>query len=69
MDLILGGYAASRLACMDEDALRLYESLLEENDRELYLWVTGRARPPAPYSGLIGDIATYVRSDRRGRVR
>ncbi len=60
MDLILGSYAAGKLASMEEDALLLYESLLGENDQELYSWVTGQEPAPERYSDLIKDIATYI---------
>ena len=47
MDLILSAYADANLANMDEAGLRLYDSLLDENDQDLYQWVTGQIDPPA----------------------
>ena len=56
MDLILGGFAQSGLAGMSEDALTLYDRMLNENDHDLYQWVTGQAAAPALYAGLISQI-------------
>lgn len=44
MDLILGPFADAELAGMDEAALGAYERLIEENDQDLYPWVTARLR-------------------------
>ncbi len=57
MDLILSHYADTRLAELSPDALNLYEALLQENDQELYTWVTGQVAPPARFEGLIAAIA------------
>ncbi|MFO7759959.1 MAG: succinate dehydrogenase assembly factor 2 [Roseovarius sp.] len=57
MDVILSRYAALRLADMDGSALDGYDALLEENDQDLYQWVTGQVDPPARHAGLVADIA------------
>ena len=57
MDIILGRYAEARLAAMTGPELDLYEALLDENDQDLYQWVTGQATPPEPFAALIGKIA------------
>ena len=57
MDLILSAFAAAELAALPDDELALYERLLEENDQELYRWVSGQDAPPADYAGLIARIA------------
>ena len=57
MDIILTRYAEVRLAVMDVGQLDEYEALLDENDQDLYQWVTGQVPAPAPFSGLVGDIA------------
>jgi len=56
MDLILDRYAGLRLAALGPSDLDLYDALLEENDHDLYAWVTGQAVPPAALSALIADI-------------
>lgn len=60
MDIILSRFAAARLDSMDAAELALYESLLSENDQDLYQWVTGQVAAPerfAPLIGQIGDLA------------
>lgn len=57
MDVILSRYAALRLADMDGSALDGYDALLEENDQDLYQWVTGQVDPPTQHAGLVADIA------------
>ena len=56
MDLILGRFAASHLDNMSGEELDAYELLLNENDQDLYLWVTGKLDIPAEYLGLIAKI-------------
>ena len=67
MDLILSAFAEARLAGMDAAALDHYDLLLEENDHDLYQWVTGQAAPPEDFAGLVAEIraqyGTYARSD------
>ena len=60
MDLILPSYAATRLENMDEAGLTLYDSLLNENDHDLYQWVTGQTAPPQEYATLIGEIKEHL---------
>ncbi len=67
MDLILGAFAASRLPGLDAAALDTYEALLQENDHDLYAWVTarigaggGQGRGPAAYGALLDAIATHA---------
>ena len=57
MDIILGRYADTRLADLDEASLDTYDALLSENDQDLYQWVTGQTAPPAALAPLIEDIA------------
>jgi len=42
---------------MAPETLDLYEALLEENDQDLYKWVTGQIETPAPYGPLVQEIA------------
>ena len=57
MDLILGGWSDGRLATLGEADLDLYEALLEENDHDLYGWITGRALPPDRFGSLVERIS------------
>lgn len=62
MDLILGPWADAKLATMDAATLALYDQLLEENDQDLYPWVSGALPCPTEYSELLGTIADFARS-------
>lgn len=60
MDIILSRFAGARLDQLGPDDLDLYESLLSENDQDLYQWVTGQTPAPGRFRGMIGDIAQLV---------
>ena len=53
MDLILSAYAERNLNAMDAGGLDLYDALLQENDQDLYQWVTGQVNTPDPFTDLI----------------
>jgi antitoxin CptB len=57
MDLILTAFADANLADMDAGVLDLYDALLNENDQDLYQWVTGQQPTPDPYGELIANIS------------
>jgi antitoxin CptB len=63
MDLILTAYADSNLVRMDDSALQLYDCLLEENDQDLYQWVTGQVETPVQYSELLADISQAIKNN------
>ena len=56
MDLILGTYADRNLATLTADELDAFDAILEENDHDLYLWVSGRAAPPEIHAPLIARL-------------
>ncbi|EKE45768.1 TPR repeat family protein [Oceaniovalibus guishaninsula JLT2003] len=60
MDIVLGHYADERLAIMDDADLALYDALLDENDQDLYRWVSGQAAAPDRFAGLVGRIADHA---------
>jgi len=62
MDLILGPWADEKLASLDEATLDLYDALLEENDQDLYPWVSGAQPCPEQYLELLTGIAAFARS-------
>jgi antitoxin CptB len=45
-DLVLGRFAERHLATMNEEQLDQFEALLEENDADLYNWISRREAPP-----------------------
>ena len=64
MDLILGPFADARLEAMEDGALDLFDALLEENDQDIYPWITGAAAAPARFAALIAEIGAHARSGR-----
>ena len=47
MDLILGTFAKDHVPGFNEADLTAFEGLLQENDPNLYNWITGKEDPPA----------------------
>ncbi|MEQ6247373.1 succinate dehydrogenase assembly factor 2 [Sulfitobacter sp. HNIBRBA3233] len=64
MDLILQAYAEDRVSAMSEADLDLYDDLLNENDHDLYQWVTGQTAPDDRYGAMIGDIRAHIAAAR-----
>lgn len=60
MDLLLGPFAAARLAQMSPEGLDLFESLIAENDQEIFAWLTGAQSPPPKYAAFIAQIAQWA---------
>jgi len=61
MDIVLGGFAAREMAGLDAGTLDRFEALLDESDKDITLWISGRAPVPAPYSALIVRIRAAIR--------
>lgn len=59
MDLLLGVFADEELARLPPEALADYESLLSENDQDLYLWVSHRQGSPERHEGILRRIAVF----------
>ncbi|MEP1521509.1 succinate dehydrogenase assembly factor 2 [Ascidiaceihabitans sp.] len=57
MDIILSAFADDHLAEMSDAELLQYDSLLNENDQDLYQWVTGQHSPPDELADLVTRIA------------
>lgn len=68
MDLILSAYAADHLEGMDDAGLALYDQMLNENDHDLYQWVTGQVAVPDEYSDLITGIQSRIADQPVGQV-
>ena len=56
MDLILSAYADARLDSMSDSDLDRYDALLNENDHDLYQWITGQTATPDDRAPMIADI-------------
>lgn len=69
MDLILGPFADAEIGGLDAVTLDAYERLLDENDQDLYPWVTARINGgtagPAVHALLLDRIAAHA----GGRLR
>ena len=60
MDLLFGRFAEQALPYWDEAGLDLFEDLLDENDPDVYDWVSGRMPLPAlPVSSLLQDMIRF----------
>lgn len=57
MDIILSAYAERALEGMSDAQITLYDALLDENDQDLYSWVTGQTQPPESFRDLLAEIA------------
>lgn len=62
MDMILGPYADAHLGGMTAAQLDLYETLLEENDQDLYPWISAQTAPPARLAPLLDEIGAFARA-------
>jgi len=68
MDLILGPFSDTGLPGLDAQERALFEALLNENDHDLYQWLTARigrtAEPealgPPAYAALLDRIASHA---------
>lgn len=67
MDLILGPFSDTRLTDLSDANLMIYDALLNENDHDLYAWVTARigklaSQPAGPlaYGPLLDVIAAHA---------
>ena len=59
MDLILGGFADARLETLTSPQLDAYEAMLDENDQDLYKWVSGALPTPAAHQPILSVIADF----------
>lgn len=56
MDLILMAFSEAHLADLEEGQLATYDAMLNENDHDLYQWVSGQLPEPEVYNELMGMI-------------
>jgi len=57
MDLILSAFADAHLNAMSDAELDTYDAMLNENDQDLYQWVTGQSEPPSALASLIARVS------------
>jgi antitoxin CptB len=59
-DLVLGNFAESALGALEAPQLALYERLLDEDDADIWDWLTGKTIPPVPeYIPLLDMLKGY----------
>ena len=49
MDLLMGRFADARVAALTEIDVDDLEALMEEQDRDVFSWLTGETPVPAPF--------------------
>ena len=59
MDMILGPFADTALAGLDVRSLDQYETLLSENDQNLYVWVTRQVTTPVEFTSFSESRVSY----------
>lgn len=62
MDLILGPFFDSRGGELEDTVLDDYETLLAENDQDLYQWFSGQAAAPPALAPLLDVIRDHHRA-------
>lgn len=65
MDLILGPFADGPMTALSDAELDAYERLLDENDQDLYLWVTGARDAPAMLKPTLDTIRASIKTMNR----
>jgi antitoxin CptB len=59
MDLLLGGFADMHLAALSPTEIDAYETMLEENDHDLYRWVSRGEPAPEAHEGVLALIRRH----------
>ena len=59
MDLILGAYADAELGALEAPERAAYRALLDENDQELFAWVTAAEAAPDRHGAMIARIRAF----------
>ena len=60
-DIILGNFARKNIGNLNLDELNAYESLLNENDQDIYLWISGGKNISSQYEKIINKIVSTLR--------
>lgn len=58
-DIILGNFADDRLETLDSGLLAVYERLLDEDDVNIWDWISGKTAPSEDYKPLIEMFKAY----------
>lgn len=60
-DQLLGHFARGRLSELDEGQLNTYESLINEDDWDIYAWLTNANPTPEKYQALLEMVLEFNR--------
>ena len=64
VDLLLGKFANENIVILTHEEIVALEELLNENDPDLYNWITGKILPPAYYNhSLMTKLKQYTFSE------
>jgi antitoxin CptB len=59
-DLVLGRYCDAHVETLDDSALTLFEALLDEDDADIWAWLTDKTPcPKLEYAPLLSQLKTY----------
>lgn len=63
-DLILGSFANQHLPTLNKDELSEYDELLQENDWDIFYWITGRKELPRKYKEgtLMNKLRMHIKA-------
>lgn len=59
MDLLFGRFADKALGGLDSTALDQFEALLEENDQDLYAWISGQSPMPTAHKEALDRVRVF----------
>lgn len=59
MDLLLGGFVDVAGSGLDGATLDALESLMDENDNDLYQWVSGQVPTPPQHLPIVAEIRKF----------
>ncbi|AKI00677.1 hypothetical protein IMCC20628_01972 [Hoeflea sp. IMCC20628] len=61
MDLVIGGFADAEIGTLDDAELDQLELLMDEEDADIFRWVTGEAETPERFRTAVFDrMRAYV---------
>ncbi len=59
MDLLFGQFADGALSTLSADELDAFETLMEENDQDLYLWISGASEVPVRFRSAVQMVRQF----------
>jgi len=65
MDLILGGFADDVMHSLTYPQLDAHEALMDEQDHDLYLWISGQVDVPEIHKSSLKLVANYYLKQRK----